>query len=352
MKKKWMLLWVGCMLITACNTNTVNFSYSPLQPKAGETIQFTNLSTKGEEWEWAFGDASTSTGKNPTKVYKQAGTYTVILKVDDKSNWKVSKSITVYDTVPGFECSVTEAETAGIPIFEDATFTAQVYNPYNYTVYYEWSVIGNTAYTQLSEKNTEKSFKLYFSQVSQGPVTVRLKTRVNDDERVVEHTYGVIDVKTNSVLMMSKDSVYWNQRIFGARAESVKDLTDEDLKNQLKQVQDTVQFYNGRNFTLKELKSIVPNMEGFVIAARKVYFRTTDGLYVINIDGSCLVPIWEGTVLTQSTDVVNNRLYWSLKDSVLYMPLIGSENNKFTTEPVLLNNKENVIKLLIDATKR
>ena len=347
-----MLLWVGCVLMTACNSNTVNFSYSPLKPKAGETIQFTNLSTKGEEWEWAFGDASTSTAKNPTKIYKQAGTYTVILKVDDKSNWKVSKSITIYDTIPGFGCSIDDVETAGIPIFEDVTFTALVYNPYNYPEYYEWSVSGDVSYTQLSAKNTEKSFKLYFSQVSQSPVTIRLKTRVNDDEREVVHTYTVTDVKTNSVLMMTKDSTYWSQRVFGSRAESVKDLTDSDLKNQVKQVQDTVQFYNGKTFTLNELQSIVPNMKGFVIAARKVYFRTTDGLYVVNIDGSCLVPIWQGTVLTQCADVVNNRLYWSLKDSVLYMPLIGSENNKFTTEPSLLNNKEDIIKLLIDPTKR
>ena len=239
-----MLLWVGCMLITACNTNTVNFSYSPLQPKAGETIQFTNLSTKGEEWEWAFGDASTSTGKNPTKVYKQAGTYTVILKVDDKSNWKVSKSITVYDTVPGFECSVAEAETAGIPIFEDATFTAQVYNPYNYKVDYEWRIGSNRLYKPLSPAN-EQNFKLYFEQASSDAEEVHLAVTLNGLRREVKHSYKINNVLAPSILMMTADSVYWRQRIFGNRADFVYRLTPEDVEGKalLDATQDTLQIY-------------------------------------------------------------------------------------------------------------
>ena len=100
MKNNWILLLVCCALI-ACNKKTINFSYSPTQPKAGQTIQFTNLSTAGEEWEWTFGDASTSTGKNPTKVYRQSGTYTITLKVDSKANLTATKSITV--SAPKFD---------------------------------------------------------------------------------------------------------------------------------------------------------------------------------------------------------------------------------------------------------
>ena len=68
----------------ACKKIDVDFSYSPDQPKAGEKVTFTNLSTGGEEWAWTFGDGGTSTLKSPTYTYKNPGTYTVTLKVDGK----------------------------------------------------------------------------------------------------------------------------------------------------------------------------------------------------------------------------------------------------------------------------
>ena len=140
--------------------------------------------------------------------------------------------------------------------------------------------------------------------------------------------------------------------MFGSRAEEQKSLIDSDLRQLVKLMQDTVQEYNGKTFELKDLQTVEPTMSGFVIAARKIYFRTTDGLYVANIDGSYKEQIWSGNVLIECADVVNNRIYWSLPDSVMYMPLIGSENNKFTTTPTKLNTTKNVIKLLIDKDKR
>lgn len=350
MRNKWILLLIGCALI-ACDKRTINFSYSPTQPKAGETIQFTNLSTAGEEWEWAFGDASTSTGKNPTKIYKQAGTYNVTLKVDDKARYTATKSITIYDTIPNFECSIKDAATSGIPVFENVTFKALVYNPYNYVVSYEWSVEGTDAYKILSETNTGEELKIYFSKAVDW-ASVWLKVTLNGEVHEVENSFKIQDVKTNSVMMMTADSTYWAQRVFGERAEEQKPLTDASLIAQLKTAQDTMQYYNGHTFTLTELKSVKPDLKGFVIAARKIYFRTDKGIFIANIDGSFEELIWTGTVFTQCADVVNNRLYWSVKDSVLYMPLIGSENNKFTTAPSLLNKTDSVMKLMIDTNKK
>lgn len=335
----------------ACNKQTVNFSYAPLQPKAGETIQFTNLSTAGEEWEWSFGDVSTSTGKNPAKVYKQAGTYTVSLKVDDKESLTVAKSITIYDTIPNFTCSVADASTEGIPVFDDVTFTALVYNPYSYAVQYQWSIVGTDEYKVLSPTTTGSELKIYFSKAVE-KVGVRMKVTLNGEVRETENSFRIYDVKTNSVMMMTEDSVYWYQRVFGLRAEEQKPLTESNLRLIVKNMQDTFQTYNGKDFTLKDLQAVEPNMLGFVIAARKIYFRTTDGLYVANIDGSFKERIWSGKVLIECADAVNNRVYWSLKDSVMYMPLIGSENNKFTTIPTKLNSTSNVIKLVIDKDKR
>ena len=341
---------VGCVLI-ACDKQTINFSYAPVQPKAGESIQFTNLSTSGEEWEWTFGDASTSTGKNPTKIYKQAGTYTVTLKVDDKANKTVSKSIIIYDTIPNFTCSVEDAATKGIPIFEDVTFKAMVYNPYNYSVEIAWSIEGTDGYQILSPTQTDSELKMYFSKAVD-KVAVRMKVTLNGEVRETENDFKIHDVKTNSVMMMTKDSACWYQRVFGNRAEAMRPLTDSELQKQLKQAQDTMQVYNGKTFTLADLQTVKPDIRGFVIAARKVYFRTADGIFVANIDGSFEEAIWSGTVFTECADVVNNRLYWAVKDSVLYMPLIGSENNKFTTTPSLLNKTDSVMNLLIDKDKR
>jgi PKD repeat protein len=50
---------------------------------------FTDGSTDSDgtitSWAWAFGDATTSTSQNPTKVYSAAGTYAVTLTVTDNS---------------------------------------------------------------------------------------------------------------------------------------------------------------------------------------------------------------------------------------------------------------------------
>ena len=53
---------------------------------AGDTTRFTDSSTvvMGDTitaWLWNFGDATTSTQKNPKKIYSSSGTYTVILRV-------------------------------------------------------------------------------------------------------------------------------------------------------------------------------------------------------------------------------------------------------------------------------
>ena len=353
MKSKWMLLLVGCV-VAACSKNNVDFSYSPLYPKAGEKIQFTNLSTSGEDWEWTFGDGATSMVKNPSKTYKQPGTYTVTLKVDDKARWTKTRSITVYDTVPDFTCSVEGADSLGLKVFEDVTFTAQVYNPYNYPVEYEWTVLSETMYTQVSETNTGSSFKLYFEQAGVNAAGINMRVTVNGVTHDTTHIYKVSDVKTSSVLMMTGDSTYWRQRIFGKRAETAFPLAEGDAggKSILDSAQDSVQIYNGKEFRLSEMQKLFPSLLGFNIAARKIYLRTTDGLFVANIDGTCTEPIHIGEVLAQCTDVVNNRLYWALADSVCYMPLIGSENNKYTTTPTTLNHAVNVVKLAIDPEKR
>lgn len=66
---------------------------------------FTDGSTDSDgtiaSWSWAFGDATTSTLQNPTKVYAAAGTYSVMLTVTDNSlaTGSISQNVSVSNIV-------------------------------------------------------------------------------------------------------------------------------------------------------------------------------------------------------------------------------------------------------------
>ncbi|MBE3139854.1 MAG: PKD domain-containing protein, partial [Thermoplasmata archaeon] len=68
--------------ISVSNTPPIaNFSYTPLNPKTSDTIQFTDISTDSDgtiiSWFWRFGDGSTSTQQNPEHQYSDNVDYTV-----------------------------------------------------------------------------------------------------------------------------------------------------------------------------------------------------------------------------------------------------------------------------------
>jgi len=77
------------------------FTFSPTNPKPGETVQFTDQSTDPDgtiqSWSWDFGDGNSSTEQNPTHKYAAKGTYTVKLTVtdDDGLSDTLTKQITV-----------------------------------------------------------------------------------------------------------------------------------------------------------------------------------------------------------------------------------------------------------------
>ena len=136
MSKKIILLCTMCALIAmSCKRVSVDFTYSPAQPRAGQVVSFTNKSSAGEKWAWSFGDNSTSVSKNPNKVYKKPGEYLVTLMVDSAKYNTASHTITVYDTVPTFVAS-----TESIFHCQDVTFTANIYNPFNYPLSYQWHI--------------------------------------------------------------------------------------------------------------------------------------------------------------------------------------------------------------------
>lgn len=322
MKRIYIVLTLCCALM-ACKKTEVNFNHSPTEPRAGESVSFSNLSTGGEEWAWTFGDGGTSSIKSPTYTYKQPGTYTVTLKVDKKNSLVCTQQITVYDTVPTFVCS-----DSLFTIYRDYTFTANLYNPYYYKETYEWTIDGEV-------KGTEKSLTTYFAQAKTSKVALRVT--VNGVSTDIVKELSVSDRETNAVYFRTPDSDY-RQRIFGARAEEPKAIpTDPIFVNE----QDTLQVYNGKTFRLSDLKTLFPGIEGFKITNRRIYYRL-NGLWVASLDGTNPVQIETEPCAALGLDMVDNRIYWAVADEVRYMPQIGSDNNQFVTEPQTINTLSGV----------
>lgn len=350
MKRIYLLLTI-CLAMVACKKNDVKFIYSPEAPRAGQAVTFTNQTSSGQDWEWSFGDGGVSTLKSPSHTYQKPGKYLVSLKVDKKNAWMATKEVEVYDTVPTFTAS-----DSVFCVFKDYTFTAQVYNPYNYDVEYEWSLPLAEAYAQVSDTTMKgSSLHLCFTRVlAEAPVTLRVVVIADaskpGDTTIVKQTFLVTDQPTNSILMRT-DEGDWRQRIFGKRAEKAKlDATATAL---LDAEVDTFQVYNRDDtFRLSELQILFPTMQGFHIGKRKLYFRDEDGLWVANIDGSYFVPIDTALCSAMTLDMTDNRIYWANEDGVWYMPFVGSDNNQFITVPTQLNDFGGVTRLAADSEKK
>lgn len=76
---------------------TVNFKFTPENPRPGENVSFTDLSTGSiTNWTWNFGDGTKSYEQNPSHAYENPGNYTVTLTVYCQT---FSKSTSMHLTV-------------------------------------------------------------------------------------------------------------------------------------------------------------------------------------------------------------------------------------------------------------
>ena len=90
-----LLLFAGVTLFQSCKKDVTNdppqvgIFFSVVDKQAA----FTALTKQVEQWNWDFGDGTTSTDKNPVHIYANGGYYTVTLTGSDGSgNSAVSKS--------------------------------------------------------------------------------------------------------------------------------------------------------------------------------------------------------------------------------------------------------------------
>ena len=341
MNKQIIILLALATAVIGCNKVTVDFSYSPAEPKAGEKVTFTNNSSAGEKWDWNFGDNSTSTSKNPTHTYKKAGTFLVTLRVDSANNKTYSKSITVYDTVPTFVSS-----TDSILHYTDVTFTANIYNPYSYDLQYLWTLPDNCA--MVGGSLLSNSVIVYFISYNE-PQKVELLITQGDKQYTISKTFTIYEAQGPALLMQCNDGTIMRQRLIGERREEPTIDTGTEDQQLLATACDTMVIYNDSTFDLARMQTIIGKPVQRVQMdkmAQKWYVVTSDGLFVANFNG---VSAATNITLIDSTatgaiyvDNTRNSLYWANDEGLFGMALIKSISNKFTTLPDQYNSVENI----------
>jgi PKD repeat protein len=348
MKRSIIYLSILLTFCVGCKRVEVDFSYTPTAPRAGEAVKFTNLCTEGEEWLWTFGDNITNLAKNPKHIYKKPGTYLVTLMVDSAKYNTCTKQITVYDTVPTFVCS-----TDSILHYQDVTFTANVYNPFNHTLTYKWILPQDCEIVSGTLDNF--AITVFFTYPLQDSVQLLLTQK--DTTYSIKKAVKVHLTKAPAIVMCKTDQTIIRQRLINDRIEQpTTATTDKDLYA-IEHACDTAVTFNGKTFYANTLASTISGFNGLDIQrvqidamAQKWYVTTPEGLYVANFDGSNMVSIDENATGAIYVDINRNRLYWASNTGTYAMPLIKSKNNQYTTIPAQYNNLNNIDLITVNNT--
>ena len=348
MKRSIIYLSILLTFCVGCKRVEVDFSYAPTAPRAGEAVTFTNLCTEGEEWLWTFGDNATSLAKNPNHIYKKPGTYLVTLMVDSAKYNTCTKQITVYDTIPTFVCS-----TDSIRHYQDVTFTANVYNPFNHTLTYHWILPDKCEIVSGTLDNF--AITVFFTYPLQDSVQLLLTQK--DTTYSIKKAVKVHLTKAPAIVMCKTDHTIIRQRLINDRIEEpTTATTDKDLYA-IELACDTAVTFNGKTFYANTLASTIYGFNGMNIQrvqidamAQKWYVTTPDGLFVANFDGAERVLIDENATGAIYVDINRNRLYWASNTGTYAMPLIKSKNNQYTTTAAQYNNLNNIDLITVNNT--
>ena len=348
MKRSIIYLSMLLAVCVGCKRVEVDFSYAPSAPRAGQIIAFTNLCTEGEEWLWTFGDNATSLAKNPNHIYKKPGTYLVTLMVDSARHNTHTKQITVYDTIPTFVCS-----TDSILHYQDVTFTANVYNPFNHTLTYNWILPDKCEI--VSGTQDSHAITVFFTAPLQD--SVQLLITQKDKQFDIKKAVKVHLTKAPAIVMCKTDHTIIRQRLINDRIEQPTTFTTDKDLYAIEHACDTAVTFNGKTFYASTLASTITGFNGLDIQriqldamAQKWYVTTPEGLYVANFDGAERVLIDESATGAIYIDMTRNRIYWASANGLFAMPLIKSKNNQFTTTPAQYNNLDNIDLITVNNT--
>jgi hypothetical protein len=269
--------------------------------------------------------------------------------VDSAKHNTRSKEITVYDTIPTFVCSTEE-----IYHYQDVTFTANVYNPYNYTLTYEWIVSDNC---HILGSNTNASLAAYFKSEMKNDSITLLLTQNGKKHRITKH-FSIHLTQAPAIVMQLADGTIVRQRMISDRVEEYKQGINED-EELIKNSNDTAVIFNGETFYASSLANTITGLSGMDIQhlqidamTQKWYITTPDGLFVTNFDGSAQVLIDATATGPIFVDTNRNRLYWATASGLKSMPLVKSKNNQFTSTAVNYNQLDNITLIAVDNNLR
>ena len=198
---------VLCLLMVACGEKEVTFTYSPETPRAGQTVRFTNHTSEGEKWDWNFGDGTSGSTKNPNKVYKRPGTYTVVLTVDGKHSRRCTKTLTVVDTVP----QITLVEDSLVYYMTPVKLQMSAYNPYGYKKTFNWVLNDDV---ELLEGSIEDEIITVLFKQHDMYLPVNCVLTIGDTEYDCEQQFFVNDTVAPALIMSSTSGHIALQRMF------------------------------------------------------------------------------------------------------------------------------------------
>ncbi len=320
MRNKFLYTIALVFMLASCRKVNVDFSYEPASPNAGEKVEFTNLSTGGEEWVWDFGNNKTATTTSSSIVYEQAGTYLVTLR-EAKSGKQCIKSIEVDSPEPYLYCTQDE-----IYMFKPVILKIKTYNPYDHFLAFEW--FSNSGMRIISNSFDTDSVEVIFTKA--GEVTVEADVMTDEELTNLSETFTVIKTPAPALLMQTSDDKRYFQRFYGEYMEDMRELDYERGQGILD--------------TTKQQLTATDPME------RKVYTGSTDGLTVSNSDGGQQVRIAEGNIRTIAVSTALNRIFFATSNGVYSLPLIHTYNNLTDQEPQRINYVSNISRINIDNT--
>jgi PKD repeat protein len=86
---------IAIATFTSCQKEpATSFTNDKTAVVTGEVVTFTNTTVDGYDYEWNFGDGTTSTLENPTHFYENAGTFNVQLTAYSKNGKKSGNTTT------------------------------------------------------------------------------------------------------------------------------------------------------------------------------------------------------------------------------------------------------------------
>lgn len=86
--------------------------------------------------------------------------------------------------------------------------------------------------------------------------------------------------------------------------------------------------------------------------ARKVYFTANNSLFVSNTDGTSVRQLTDNATGAIAIDNRSNRIYFAQDNGIACLPLLQTQNNQTTAEPLQINNLANITALTTDNTER